>query len=677
ELVFNFYNDARQLKGRTVELFPVKGGEDKFTIASGWGSDFRGTWFLDHYTVEIVFMDTLIAVIPFTVGFEFEQGAPRLMQGQAPVSFTLPTLPDPSEVDDLSLDEVLAELEGLVGLTEIKTRMREYAQYLQFINIRKAKGLEEGSTINLHAVFKGNPGTGKTTVARQLGRIYRKLGLLTRGHIHEVDRADLVGEYIGHTAPRVREAIQQARGGILFIDEAYALMRDKEDSKDFGREVIELLVKEMSNGPGDLAVVVAGYPKEMESFMKSNPGLRSRFPTAFVFDDYIPDELSEIAQYAASKRQVELTGDAQERLHEHLIEAYRKRDRSFGNARYVFSMIDEAKLNLGLRIMKGESPDSLSLEDLSRLTENDILEIFNRKNRKTLSLPIDEDLLQQSLDQLNELVGLHDVKNEVHELVKLVRYYRETDLNVLNRFSLHSVFVGNPGTGKTTVAHLIGQIYRALGILERGEVVVADRASLVAQFIGQTAPKVEAAMEKARGSVLFIDEAYTLAQGGANDFGREAIDALLTRMEEMRGELVVIVAGYPDNMRQFLEANPGLKSRFDRQLTFPDYTPEELITVARSMLAQEGIIPVPDAEKHLEQYLNFIYNNRNKYFGNARAVRRVVELAIKQQHLRLAALPAKKRTKVASRTLILEDVEQFTAGDLSLLDVGKQGKVGF
>jgi SpoVK/Ycf46/Vps4 family AAA+-type ATPase len=622
-------------------------------------------------------MDTLVAVIPFEVGYEFMSGESRLLKGQE--QFALPSIDssDPSEVDDLSLDEVLAELEGLVGLTEIKTRMREYAQYLQFINIRKAKGLEEGSTINLHAVFMGNPGTGKTTVARQLGRIYRKLGLLSRGHVHEVDRADLVGEYIGHTAPRVREAIQQARGGILFIDEAYALMRDKEDSKDFGREVIELLVKEMSNGPGDFAVVAAGYPKEMTNFLESNPGLKSRFPTAFVFDDYVPNELSEIGEYAAAKRQVKLEEEAQVRLHEHLVEAYRKRDRSFGNARYVFSLIDEAKLNLGLRIMKEKEPENLDVEDLSRIREADVLEIFNRQNRPRLVLPVDEDLLQNSLDQLNELVGLHNIKNEVHELVKLVRYYRETQRDVLNRFSLHTVFVGNPGTGKTTVAHLLGQIYKALGILERGEVVLADRSSLVGQFIGQTAPKTEAMMDKARGSVLFIDEAYTLVKGGPNDFGREAIDTLLTRMESMRGELVVIVAGYPENMRQFLESNPGLKSRFDRQLSFQDYLPEELMAVCRNMLAQENLVPEPDAEKQLDTYFKYLYNNRNKYFGNARAVRRVVEQATKQQHLRLAALPLDARDEVALHSLTLEDVKQFAPGDTSLLDVGQQGRVGF
>ena len=195
-------------------------------------------------------------------------------------------------------------MDGLIGLESIKQRIREYSQYLNFLNLRKEKGFEDSQPHNLHVVFTGNPGTGKTTVARMLGRIYKKLGLLSRGHIHEVDRADIIGEYIGQTAPKVKAAIDKARGGILFIDEAYALSRGGDDSKDYGREVIELLVKEMSSGKGDLAIVVAGYPKEMETFLTSNPGLKSRFQMRFDFPDYTPQELELITLYWAEKSHV-------------------------------------------------------------------------------------------------------------------------------------------------------------------------------------------------------------------------------------------------------------------------------------------------------------------------------------------------------------------------------------
>ena len=167
-----------------------------------------------------------------------------------------------------------------------------------------------------------------------MGRLYNKMGLLSKGHVHEVDRSDLVGEYIGQTAPKVKEAIQLARGGVLFIDEAYALARSAEDSKDFGREVIEILVKELSNGPGDLAVIVAGYPKEMKTFLDSNPGLRSRFKLTFEFADYLPQELSKIAEFASQEKEVTLAPEAKVLVDEMITEAYRSRDRAFGNARF-------------------------------------------------------------------------------------------------------------------------------------------------------------------------------------------------------------------------------------------------------------------------------------------------------------------------------------------------------
>ncbi|MEM9985368.1 MAG: AAA family ATPase, partial [Bacteroidota bacterium] len=267
ELIFNFYNDARQLKGRTEELVNVNADQSEIAVTSGWGSDHKGTWFADNYTVEIVFMDTLIGVVPFRVGGQFLGGKVGFLLPDESGN-TLVGQPGPTEGDAQTLDELLTELDDMTGLEGVKTRIKEYAQYLKFLNLRKEKGFEDRNPNNLHLVFTGNPGTGKTTVARMLGRIYKKLGLLRRGHVHEVDRADIIGEYIGQTAPKMKSAIDKARGGILFIDEAYALIRSEEDKKDYGREAVEILVKELSGVELDFALVVAGYPQEMETFLR-------------------------------------------------------------------------------------------------------------------------------------------------------------------------------------------------------------------------------------------------------------------------------------------------------------------------------------------------------------------------------------------------------------------------
>jgi SpoVK/Ycf46/Vps4 family AAA+-type ATPase len=600
-------------------------------------------------------MDQIIATIPFEVGEQYMEERPVVIAKAKPKEPIKPLTQDQNQ----SIDLVLKELDNLIGLEDIKKKVKEYTTYLNFLKIRKEKGFDDSEKINLHAVFTGNPGTGKTTVAKMLGKIYQQLGLLSKGHVLEVDRSDLVAEYIGQTAPKTKEVIKKARGGILFIDEAYALARKNDDSKDFGKEAIEILLKEMSDGEGDLAVIVAGYPSEMNNFLESNPGMKSRFSMFYEFVDYLPQELMRIAKFTMEKRGVKLGETAEEYLYKKLVDAYRNRDKMFGNARYVNTIIDESKMNMGLRLMQHSNPAALTNEELSTIKSSDIEKIFEGKKKGIADIPIDEELLKQALATLHHLIGLENVKNEIDELVKLVRFYREIGKDVRQSFSLHAVFTGNPGTGKTTVARILAQIYKALGILERGNLVECDRQALVGAYVGQTAIKTSELINKAQGGVLFIDEAYALSEGGENDFGKEAIETLLKRMEDQRGDFIVIVAGYTDNMRQFLESNPGLRSRFDRELHFNDYTAEQLYQIAMKLLQGNSIVPDTKAADHLKNYLVALYEARNKYFGNARNVRKVIEEIIKNQHLRLAKLTSQERTLEMINTIYFEDVEEF------------------
>ncbi len=656
ELFIKFYNGARELKGQVVRLQNVREEEEFVHITAGWGSNIKGSWRPGIYTAEVVFMDYVIGMVPFEVGEEFEEGQAVFATNYSANSL----VPSQSRIQQNTFEELMEEMDRLIGLTQIKLQVRNHMKYIQYLKLRKSKGIEDPFKSSFHSVFMGNPGTGKTTVAKMMGALYNKMGLLSKGHVHEVDRVDLVGEYIGQTAPKVKEAIEKARGGVLFIDEAYALARANDDAKDFGREVVEILVKEMSNGPGDLIVIAAGYPKEMKYFIDSNPGLKSRFKLFYQFDDYLPQELSLISMYAAKERSVVLSEEAQFEIDQLIVEAYRKRDHKFGNARFVHDLIEKAKQQLALRIMNNKEHAKLSIDELSMISRSDVLGIDNNSQSNLPLIPIDDKLLNECLNELTNLIGMDNVKKEIIELTQLIKFYKETGREILNTFSLHTMLVGNPGTGKTTIARLLTRIYKALGVLERGHIVETDRHGLVAGYVGQTALKTSEKIDEAIGGVLFIDEAYALTSygpSGSSDFGNEAIQTLLKRMEDERGKFFVIAAGYTDNMEGFVKSNPGLASRFDKTIKFEDYNPEELYQISLSLFQSLQYYLSPKAQEHIRNYLIFVYKFRDKYFGNARMVRSVVQEVIKQHNLRLAVVPMENRKSQSTYQITFEDVQ--------------------
>ena len=265
--------------------------------------------------------------------------------------------------------------------------------------------------------------------------------------------------------------------------------------------------------------------------------------------------------------------------------------------------------------------------------------------------------------QLESLVGLDEVKKDVKNLVNLmkVRKLRQANDLPVPPMSLHMVFMGNPGTGKTTVARLISGLYAAIGVLSKGQLVEVDRSGLVAGYVGQTALKTQEAIKSALGGVLFIDEAYSLSSGGENDFGREAIETILKAMEDHRDDLIVIVAGYDEPMQKFLSSNPGLESRFNKYFYFPDYTGEQLLTIFKNQCQKNSYTLSPEAEEAAKALFDRLYQERDDNFGNGRDVRNCFEDMIVRQSNRVAAMEAP--TKEDLMTVLPEDLEEQTEAE--------------
>ncbi|MFE7513521.1 right-handed parallel beta-helix repeat-containing protein [Streptomyces sp. NPDC057540] len=529
-------------------------------------------------------------------------------------------------------DGPLEALDALVGLDGVKGQVATLVNLNKLARRRELAGMP-ALPMSRHLIFAGPPGTGKTTVARLYGSILAELDVLPSGHLVEVARADLVASIIGGTAIKTTEVFQQALGGVLFIDEAYTLSQGTGGTgPDFGREAIDTLVKLMEDHRDEVVVIVAGYTDEMRGFLDSNPGLASRFSRTVEFENYADDELSTIVALSAASHGYQLADGTREALTSHFETMAKGAD--FGNGRAARKVFEEMVDRQASRLAALPEIDNT---DLALLKPEDV---GAEAARAVAASGAPAERRTELLDELRAMIGLPAAKEQVEDLVNLIKQVnrrKEAGLPTAT-ISHHVVFSGPPGTGKTTVARLYGQLLAELGVLPGGQLVETARADLVGRFVGHTAQLTKDAFDRARGGVLFIDEAYTLTPRGGtgSDFGQEAVDTLMKLMEDHRDEVVVIVAGYADEMRGFLDSNPGLASRFSRSVVFEHYTDEELVRIVEALSDKAGYVCPPETLAGLGELFAAVPRDRN--FGNGRFARQVLETMITRQAGRLSRL---------------------------------------
>ena len=509
-------------------------------------------------------------------------------------------------------EKKLGELIGLSGIKESVKKIKAYAL--------ANRGNED---LNIHMCFLGNPGSGKTEVARLIAGILYENRILPTNKIIEVDRSGLVSQYFGATAEKTSRVIARAMGGVLFVDEAYALGNNNDAGSitDYGREAIDTLVKAMEDYRGKFCVIFAGYRNEMQQMLSVNPGLKSRIQFTLDFPNYSRDELKQITQLMLGKRKYSMGDAAMSRMLD--ITDIKRKDPNFANAREIRNILDQVIMCQNLRCA-GTEDNEVGLVDVNKYIQD------NKINLPTSGSDMSRKVLTGE-EELDQLIGLGTIKR----MVKKIKAYAKRNQEQ-GDFNLHMCFYGNPGTGKTEVARILSRILYDAGVLDEAKLVETDAHGLIGKFVGETAPKTLKKINEAMGGVLFIDEAYSLAAGATKSnvtsYGEEAIAVLLKEMEDRRGQFCTILAGYKDEMKQMISSNPGLDSRIQFTLEFPDYTKEELGLIARSFLEKKHYTIADDALERVLDIIEYFRNQPN--FANARTVRNILDQVIMNQNLR-------------------------------------------
>ena len=608
------------------------------------GANFRNVYFLhDLFDKEIV-----------------PRMSERVMKQNLPVEqMDLCTImpEDLPGVKKTNTEESVRRLESMIGLDEIKKQILDHTSLVKLNRIRAGKGIYNKMP-PMHMIFTGNPGTGKTTIAKYIVEIYHSIGVLSSGHVVVSDRTKLVGEFIGVTEKNTLNAINSASGGVLFIDEAYNLFTERDNKRDYGMRVIETLLTYLGSDDTDLIVILAGYTGEMKAMLEANPGMKSRFPYIFHFNDYTPEQLMQIGKKVLVEEHYEMTPEAERKLAKYIIYEYDHKDEHFGNGRFITRLITTQIIPSLSRRLLMKPVDEISMEEMMTIEECDIPDVVTLEKKPR---EMDETILTESLERLNNLTGLQNAKQALNDFVAISRLRHLQGSLKINPQNFCWDFIGKTGTGKSTVAEILGKLFFGLGILKRGHTVSVNADELT----GDDSYRVlERVIKEAKDGLLFLDMDAPNAKNVNFAHLRMWIFNKLRELHQTTALVFAQVKASEDMIAQNLAVN-GIAS-YSNTIVFNDFTISELTEILAFLLKSEFHLDVESDAKHkIQQYIKSIKDSETKESPvNARTILHLAQTIAHITQLRLV-------TSEGERLVTLQDVSHFK------WDKRMNGKVGF
>jgi len=602
----------------------------------------RGRGFENAWLVERLFDDSIIPAMSSRIG-----ALPQPTRKQLET-----VLPEDIPTVNANPDAGLDELDSLIGLEKIKTKVRDYLNAVRLAGRRMELGLPTNMP-RLHMAFLGNPGTGKTTVAEIIGRVFASWGILTEGRVIKTEKSELVGQYIGHTEQRMRDILARARGNVLFIDEAYQLVQSNNEG-DFGRIVMNSLLTELGKDHQDMVVILAGYTAPMKKLLESNEGIESRFPNVFSFEDYTTDQLMEIGKLMIRKQGFTLTEGAAENMRTIIEQEAEKPSPRFGNGRFVQNLLqNEILASLGARTAGIAHPTA---EQLSTILAEDVVIGKGMKD-----VVFDDAAIDAALAQLDSLAGIDGVKKALHDFVRSARYLHSIGEPYVGKGLLSWRFIGHSGTGKSTVAKILAGILKGMHLIANSNIVEVRGERILEVSEHESDMVLEDAVKRSCNGLIFID----VDEPGYHDRRIEQVRLKIKEMTvEAGGECALVIAELDAPYRNVAEqlSEAGVHD-FDHTLVFKDFTPEDLYGVLCSCLAKFDVHFSEPAERHMQDYLREMCASAH---ADARTMKLMSRTIYRQVILRESSL----QRRPASHTVQLADIATFKWN-------GRKGKIGY